>query len=40
MLKDTLDEAGLDLGALGGKKTERVVMIKCRGCGRLNEEDS
>jgi len=40
MLKDTLDEAGLDLGGLGGKKTERVVMIKCRGCGRLNEEDS
>ena len=36
MVKDALDEAGVDLGARG----EKVVMIKCRSCGRLNEEDS
>ena len=37
MLKDGLDEAGIDLGS---KPAERVVMIKCRECGKLNEEDS
>ena len=35
-VKDALDEAQIDLG---GTK-EKVVMIKCRACGKLNEEDS
>ncbi len=43
MLKDTLDEAGIDVGkAFGGRDDDRkpVVMIRCRACGKLNEEDS
>ena len=42
MLKDALDEAGVDLGQVVGKAQapERVVMIKCRECGKLNEDDS
>ncbi len=36
MVKDALDEADINLGG----KPERVVMIKCQGCGKLNEEDS
>lgn len=36
MLKDALDEADVDLGG----RSERVVMVKCRACGKLNEEDS
>ena len=37
MVKDALDEADVGLGA---KKSERVIMVKCRECGKLNEEDS
>jgi hypothetical protein len=36
MVKDALDEAGISLGG----KPEKIIMIKCRACGRLNEEDS
>lgn len=36
MVKDVLDEANVNLGG----KPERVVMIKCPSCGKLNEEDS
>jgi len=36
MVKDALQEADIGFGG----KTERVVMIKCPGCGKLNEEDS
>lgn len=36
MVKDALDEAHVNLGG----KPERVVMIKCPACGKLNEEDS
>ena len=36
MVKDALDEADISLGS----KSERVIMIKCRSCGKLNEEDS
>ncbi|MBX3462961.1 MAG: zinc ribbon domain-containing protein [Planctomycetes bacterium] len=36
MVKDALEEADVKLG--GGQ--ERVVMVKCRACGKLNEEDS
>ncbi|MBN2211735.1 MAG: zinc-ribbon domain-containing protein [Sedimentisphaerales bacterium] len=25
---------------LGGGEPEKVIMIKCRSCGKLNEEDS
>ncbi len=37
MVKDALDETDVRLGT---EKPERVVMVKCRDCGRLNEEDS
>ena len=37
MVKDALDEA--DIG-IGKEQAERVVMLKCRECGKLNEEDS
>ncbi len=38
MVKDALDEADVHLG---GKTTvEKVVMVKCPACGKLNEEDS
>lgn len=36
MVKDALDEAGVDLGARG----EKIVMIKCRSCSMLNEESA
>ena len=37
IVKDVLEEADIDLGA---GKSEKVIMIKCRECGKLNEEDS
>lgn len=37
MVKDALDEADIELGTI---KSEKVIMIKCRECGKLNEEDS
>ena len=37
MVKDALDEADV---TIGGGSSEKVVMIRCRECGRLNEEDS
>ena len=36
MVKDALDEADIKLGG----KPERVIMVKCPACGKLNEEDS
>jgi rRNA maturation endonuclease Nob1 len=36
MVKDALDEADVNLSG----KAETVIMIKCRDCGQLNEEDS
>ena len=36
MFKDALDEANINLGS----KSEKVVLIKCRACGKLNEQDS
>ena len=42
MVKDALDEADIDLNNLGGghAEPEKVIMMKCRECGKLNEEDS
>lgn len=37
MLKDALDEADIDIGR---QEPERVVMVKCRACGKLNQEDA
>jgi hypothetical protein len=37
MVKDALDEADIKLGS---GKAEQVIMIRCRECGKLNEEDS
>lgn len=37
MLRDALDEGGVNLGQAEAKD---VVMIRCRECARLNEEDS
>jgi len=39
MAKDFLEEADVDLSGIGGK-SEKVVMIKCQACEKLNEEDS
>ena len=39
MVKDALDEADVQLGGPTGAP-EKVVMIRCRECGKLNEEDS
>lgn len=36
MIKDALDEAQINLGG----KPEKVIMIKCPTCGKLNEQDS
>ena len=36
MVKDALDQANVNLGG----KPEKVIMIKCPGCGTLNEEDA
>jgi len=37
MVKDALDEAQIKVGARG---PDRVVMIKCQTCGKLNQEDA
>ena len=37
MVKDALDETDINLG---GESAEKVIMIKCRECGTLNEEGS
>jgi len=37
MVKDALDEAEITIGP---SRPEKVVMIKCPACGKLNEEDS
>ena len=37
MVKDVLDEADIELN---GKSSEKIIMIKCKNCGKLNEEDS
>ncbi len=37
MVKDVLDEADIDLG---GSQPQKVVMIRCQACKKLNEEDS
>lgn len=41
MLSDTLDKANLaeHLGAVAAKP-QQIIMIKCRACEKLNEEDS
>jgi hypothetical protein len=36
MVKDAMDEADVDLRST----QEKIMMIKCRSCGKLNEEDS
>lgn len=41
MIKDAVDESGINLGGSRRRsEPEQVVMIKCRECGKLNEEDS
>ena len=40
MVSDTLDKANLNEHLGFGGQPERVVMLKCRECGFLNEEDS
>ncbi len=36
MVKDALDEAKISLGG----KSQKVIMMKCLACGKLNESDS
>lgn len=38
MLKDAIDESGIKTGRTA--EPEKIIMIKCRACGKLNEEDS
>lgn len=38
LVKDVLEEAEVDLGGRPGG--QKVIMVKCRHCGKLNEEDS
>lgn len=47
VIKDTLDEAGIDLKQVGknlmntaASQPQKIVMIKCPNCSKLNEEDS
>ncbi len=40
MAKDALDEVDLDLGSKQENQREQIVMIRCRDCAKLNEEDS
>jgi hypothetical protein len=47
VVKDALDEVGVDIGQVGTQfmrggdsQPQKVVMIKCAHCGKLNEEDS
>lgn len=47
VVKDALDEAGVDLGQAssqfmrgGTSEPQKVVMIKCTHCGKLNEDNS
>jgi hypothetical protein len=40
MTKDFLDAADIDLNGIGKSEPEKVIMIKCQKCGKLNEEDS
>lgn len=44
LVSDALDEAGIDLSKIGSGGSspapEKVIMIKCRDCSTLNEEDS
>ena len=47
MVKDMLDEAGIDLSGLGAKAAPDAapppapeIKIRCRGCGGLNDEDA
>lgn len=47
VLKDTLDEAGINLGQVakqlgnaGNPAPQTVIMLKCTHCGKLNEQDS
>ena len=40
MISDTLDKANLDEHLGSGSQPEQVVMLKCRECRFLNEEDS
>lgn len=37
MLKDVMDEADIKVG---GSEPEKIIMIKCRSCGKLNNEDA
>jgi hypothetical protein len=37
MLKDALDEAQVGVGS---RSSEKTVMLKCRACGKLNNEDA
>ena len=42
MLRDALDEADIHVGnsSVVVAPPEKVIMIKCRQCAKLNEEDS
>ncbi len=37
MLKDVMEEADIKVG---GSEPEKIIMIKCRSCGKLNNEDA
>ena len=37
MLKDVIEEADI---TVGGRQPEKIIMVKCRSCGKLNNEDA
>ena len=42
IIKDVLDEADINIGSSkdSNAEPEKIIMIKCLACGKLNEEDS
>ena len=40
VVTDALDEANIRPGEILHKEPEKIVMLKCTHCGKLNEEDS
>ena len=40
IIKDTLEEANINLSGIHGGQAVKAIMVKCRSCKKLNEEDA